>query len=208
MRHRLEILAVPLAAAMAAAGALPAFTSPPPPPPPGLLAPLSNGDVVELPPLDPAVPRPDTVLGYPVGSRFTHWEHIAAYLDALAAASPRVKVWEYGRTYEGRPLKLAAVSSPENLAHLDEIRSQRLRLADPETRSGGERERLAKRLPAVVWLAYGVHGDEASSSEAAMVTAYALAAGQGDQARLLDDLVVLIDPLCNQIGRASCRERV
>jgi Zinc carboxypeptidase len=202
-RHRLEILAVPLlAAALAAAGALPAFTSPPPsPPPPGLLAPLSNGDVVELPPLDPAVPRPDAVLGYPVGSRFTHWEHIAAYLDALAAASPRVKVWEYGRTYEGRPLKLAAVSSPENLAHLDEIRSQRLRLADPETLSAGERERLAKRLPAVVWLAYGVHGDEASSSEAAMVTAYALAAAQGDQARLLDDVVVLIDPLCNPDGR-------
>jgi hypothetical protein len=201
-RRRLEILAVPLAAAMAAAGALPAFTSPPSQqPPPGLLAPLSNGDVVELPPLDPSVPRPDAVLGYPVGSRFTHWEHIAAYLDALAAASPRVKVWEYGRTYEGRPLKLAAVSSPENLAHLDEIRSQRLRLADPETLSRGERERLARRLPAVVWLAYGVHGDEASSSEAAMVTAYALAAAQGDQARLLDDVVVLIDPLCNPDGR-------
>src|ERR1700724_209522 len=198
-RHRLEILAAPLAAALAAAGALPAFTSPPPAP--GLLAPLSNGDLVELPPLGPAARRPDAVLGYPVGSRFTHWEHIAAYLDALAAASPRVKVWEYGRTYEGRPLKLAPVSSPETLAHLEEIRPPRLPLADPETLSRGERERLASRLPAVVWLAYGVHGDEASSSEAAMVTAYALAAAQGDWARLLDDVVVLIDPLCNPDGR-------
>ena len=202
MSHRIELLAVTLVMVLAA-GAVPAHAAGAgaAPPAPGLLAPLSNGDIVDLPPLDPGVPRPDAVLGYPVGSRFTHWERIAAYLDALAAASPRVKVWEYGRTYEGRPLKLVAVSSPENLAHLDEIRSQRLRLADPEALSRGERERLAKRLPAVVWLAYGVHGDEASSSEAAMVTAYTLAAAQGDWARLLDDVVVLIDPLCNPDGR-------
>ncbi|HEV3458623.1 MAG TPA: M14 family metallopeptidase [Thermoanaerobaculia bacterium] len=171
------------------------------PAPEGLLAPLSSGDVVDLPPLDERVPRPDAVLGYPVGSRFTHWDRIAAYLDALAAASPRVKVWEYGHTYEGRPLKLAAVSSAENLARLDEIRAEHLRLADPAALSEGERERLGKRLPAVVWLAYGVHGDEASSSEAAMVTAYALAAAQGEMAELLDGMIVLIDPLCNPDGR-------
>jgi len=103
MWHRAELLAVPLAAAKAAAPALSSPPTPPSPPSPPrpvqLLAPLSNGDTVELPPLDPSVPRPSAVLGYPLGSRFTHWEHIAAYFDALAAASPRVKVWEYGRTY-------------------------------------------------------------------------------------------------------------
>jgi hypothetical protein len=171
------------------------------PAPAGLLAPLSNREVVELPPLDERVPRPDALLGYAVGSRFTHWDRIAAYFDALAAASPRVKVWEYGRTYEGRPLKLAAITSPENQARLDEIREQRLRLAEPEALSGSERERLAKRLPATVWLAYGVHGDEASSAEAAMVLAYALAAAQGEMAELLESTIVLIDPLCNPDGR-------
>jgi hypothetical protein len=171
------------------------------PPPAGLLAPLSGGEVIELPPLDERVPRPDVVLGYPLGSRFTHWERIVAYLDALATASPRVKVWQYGSTYEGRPLELVAITSPENLARLDEIRAQRLRLGDPEALSRSERERLAKRLPAVVWLAYGVHGDEASSSEAAMAVAYALAAAQGEMADLLADTVVLIDPLCNPDGR-------
>jgi len=200
MEHRINLLAVTLAAAMAAA-ALPAFAAGAPPAPAGLLAPLSNGEIVELPPLDERVPRPDAVLGYPVGSRFTHWERIAAYFDALAAASPRVRIAEYGRTYEGRPLKLAAISSPENLARLDEIRAQHLRLADPGALSAGERERLAKGLPAVVWLAYGVHGDESSSSEAAMVMAYALAAAQGEWAQLLDDTIVLIDPLSNPDGR-------
>jgi hypothetical protein len=171
------------------------------PAPPGLLAPLSNGEMVALPPLDERVPRPDAVLGYPVGSRFTHWERIAGYFDALAAASPRVKVWEYGRTYEGRPLKLAAISTPENLARLDEIRQQRLRLADPEGLSASERERLEKRLPVVVWLAYGVHGDESSSAEAAMLTAYTLAAAQGEMGEQLESTIVLIDPLCNPDGR-------
>jgi hypothetical protein len=188
-----------------ACGAPPAFGAPPAATaaaaPAGLLAPLSGGEAVELPPLDERVPRPDGFLGHAVGSRFTHWDRIAAYFDALAAASPRVKVWRYGSTYEGRPLLLAAVSSPENLARLEEIRSQRLRLADPEALSRAERERLVKRLPAVVWLAYGVHGDEASSSEAAMVVAYTLAAAQGETADLLADTVVLIDPLCNPDGR-------
>ena len=170
-------------------------------PPAGLLAPLSNGEVVEMPPLDERVPRPDAALGYPIGSRFSHWERIAAYFDTLAATSPRVKVWEYGRTYEGRPLKLAAITSPENLARIDEIRAQRLRLAEAEPLAAGERERLAKRLPTVVWLAYGVHGDEAASTEAAMVTAYALAAAQGEMAELLKSTIVLIDPLCNPDGR-------
>jgi hypothetical protein len=171
------------------------------PAPPGLLAPLSNGEAVALPPLDERVPRPDAFLGYPVGSRFTHWERIAGYFDALAAASPRVKVWDYGRTYEGRPLKLAAISTPENLARLDEIRQQRLRLADPERLSAGEREKLAKRLPVVVWLAYGVHGDESSSAEAAMLAAYTLAAAQGEMGEQLESTIVLIDPLCNPDGR-------
>src|SRR4051812_38600606 len=73
---------------------------------PGLLAPLSHGETLDLPPLDERLPRPEAVLGYPLGARFTSWDRIVAYLEALDAASPRVKAWEYGRTYEGRPLKL------------------------------------------------------------------------------------------------------
>jgi hypothetical protein len=167
----------------------------------GVLAPLSGGETIELPPVDERMPRPDAYLGYQLGGRFTHWERIEAYLGALAAASPRVKVWEYGRTYEGRALELVAISSPENLAHLEEIRLARLRLADPASLAAGEREALEKRLPVVVWLAYGVHGNEASSSEAAMVVAYTLAAGLGETADLLRKTIVLIDPLSNPDGR-------
>src|SRR6202035_4496291 len=168
---------------------------------PRLVAPLSAGELPELPPVDPAVPTSESALGYPLGTRFTHWDRIVAYLQSLAAASNRVKMWEYGQTYEGRPLKLVAFASSENLARLDAIREERLRLADPAALSHEERERLVAHLPVVVWLAYGVHGNEASSSEAAMAVAYLLAAGQGDIPGLLKNMIVLVDPLSNPDGR-------
>lgn len=178
-----------------------AETAPPQEAAPSWLAPLSRGETLDLPQLDERLPRPDTFLGYPLGGRFSSWDRITAYLEALDAASPRVKAWEYGRTYEGRPLKLVAVSTPANIERLDEIREDVLRLAEPAGLSAGERERLLRRTPAVIWLAYGVHGNESSSAEAALGTAYVLAASQGDTAQMLDDLVVLIDPLSNPDGR-------
>ncbi len=182
----------------------PPTAAPPVPPPavPGqIIAPLSEGALAALPPVDERVPRPEAVLGYPLGARFTHWTQILAYLQAVAAASDRVKMWEYGKTYEGRPLELVAISSPQNLARLESLRTDRLRLADPGTLSREERDELARKLPAAVWLAYGTHGDEASSAEAAMAVAYLLAAGQGDVPEILKSTIVLIDPLSNPDGR-------
>lgn len=169
--------------------------------PAGLLAPPSHGETVDLPAADEHLPRPDAFLGYPLGSRFTSWDRIVAYFEALDAATPRVKMWEYGKTCEGRPLKLVAVSTPENLERLEEIRRDSLRLAEPAGLAAGERERIVRRTPVVVWLAYGVHGNETSSAEAAMGAAWALAAGTGPAADMLKDVVVLIDPLQNPDGR-------
>ena len=166
-----------------------------------LLAPLSAGDVVELPELEAAVPSPAQVLGYPLGTRFTRYAEIRGYLERLAAGSERVRVWDYGSTYLGRPLTLVAVSSAANLARLEAIREERGRLADPSGLSGEARESLAETAPLVVWLAYGVHGNESSSAEAAMATAYVLAAAGGEWAKRLEDVVVLIDPLSNPDGR-------
>ncbi|MFL6202704.1 MAG: M14 metallopeptidase family protein, partial [Thermoanaerobaculia bacterium] len=168
---------------------------------PGLVAPLSRGETVDLPALDERLPRPEAALGYPLGARFTSWDRIVAYLETLDAASPRVKMWEYGRTYEGRPLKLVAVSTPENLERLEGIRQDVQRLADPAGLSPGDKDRIVRRTPVVVWLAYGVHGNESSSAEAAMGAAYVLAAAQGEMATMLENVVVLIDPLQNPDGR-------
>ena len=178
----------------------------------GLIAPLSRGEVLDLPAVDPRVPRPDAFLGYPLGSRFTPWDRMLEYIDAVAAASPRVRLVEYGRTAEGRPLRLVILASPDNLARLDEIRRDHLRLAEPAGVPESEREKLIQKLPAIVWLAYGVHGNETSSSEAALATIYLLAAGQGEIEEILRNTIVLVDPLVNPDGReryvTAFRQRV
>jgi hypothetical protein len=167
---------------------------------PWLAAP-SHGEALPLPELDPAVPSPASVLGYPLGSRFTHWSEILRYLEALDAASSRVSLWDYGETYEGRPLKLVAVSSPENLEALEDLRQRHLRLAAPAVLPQAERDALIFTQPVFVWLAFGVHGNESSSAEAAMGTAYLLAAARGEWERRRREAVVLIDPLSNPDGR-------
>ncbi len=195
-------LSVSLALGLALAGAAGAQSlGPQPKPQPPLLAPLSQGETVPLPACDESVLSPQAFLGYPLGARFTPWNRIVDYLSALAAASARVKIQRYGETYEGRPLELLAISTPENLARLAEIQADVARLGDLGKLSGGEKDRLLRRTPLVVWLAYGVHGNESSSAEAAMGAAYLLAAAQGESAKLLDDVVVLIDPLVNPDGR-------
>lgn len=172
-----------------------------PPTATGWIAPLSRGEALDFPAVDGKVPRPDAFLGYPLGSRFTSWDRMLEYIDAVAAASPRVKVAEYGRTAEGRPLRLVTLATPENLARLDEIRRDHLRLAEPAGVPENERDRLAQKLPVIVWLAYGVHGNESSSSEAALAAIYLLAAGQGEVEEILRNAIVLIDPLVNPDGR-------
>ena len=163
--------------------------------------PLALVDGVELPPLDPSIPSPESVLGYPLGERFTRADDVRRYLTVLAAASPRVTLSEYGTTYEGRPLTLVAITSARNQARMEEIRRQRQRLTDPGGLAPEARERLAREAPAVVWLGYGIHGNESSSTEAALAVAYVLAAAGGDWEEILEQTVVLIDPLSNPDGR-------
>jgi len=169
-------------------------------PGPGLLAPGSDGAGMEFPDFDPAVSSPAQVLGYPLGSRFTPHPRILAALDALDATSARVAQFEYGSSTEGRPLRLLAISSPGNLARIDEIRRDVARLAGGRLDSAAASQ-LAADLPVLVWLAYGIHGNESSSSEAALAAAYWLAAAKGEWEKRLEKVVVLLDPLSNPDGR-------
>jgi hypothetical protein len=57
-------------------------------------------------------------------------------------------------------------------------------------------------MPAVVYLGYSVHGNEASGTEAAMLLLYHLAAGTGPAiSSVLDSTIVIIDPMLNPDGR-------
>lgn len=146
-------------------------------------------------------PSPGEFLGYEVGSRFTSHERIAAYFEQLDAASPRVKVEPYGESWEGRRLIYAVITSEANHQALTERRRELARLTAAGT-TRAEAEKIAADAPIVVWLGYGVHGDEASSSEAAMLAAWYLATDEGASV-LLDRAIVIIDPLQNPDGHET-----
>lgn len=154
---------------------------------------------------DPGIPTLRAVLGHEPGEAITTPEQIVVYLRALAQAAPdRARLIEYGHTWEGRPLVVLAVSSPARMARLDEVRQGMAKLADPRRLAAGEGDALVRSLPVIVWLMHAVHGNEISSSDAALMEAYHLLAAQGDAqvAQILDNAVVLIDPLENPDGRA------
>ncbi|MCC6362850.1 MAG: peptidase M14 [Bryobacterales bacterium] len=153
---------------------------------------------------DPAIPTFQKVLGYGAGEQVSSPEQLLRYLEALAAAAPnRMKVIDYGKTWEARRLVYAAIGSEANIRRLEEIRRAMHRLSDPRRFPETEARKLIGGLPAVVWLAYGVHGNEISSPDAALLTAYHLLAARNDRMTqdILANVVVLIDPLQNPDGR-------
>ncbi|MCH7639066.1 MAG: peptidase M14 [Bacteroidetes bacterium] len=148
---------------------------------------------------DASIPTPEEVLGYAIGERHTRPHEVVRYFEVVAEASDRVVLAQHGTTYGRRPLIHATVTSSGNHARLEVIRQANLRLSEsPNGVSDGE----ISAMPAIVYLAYSVHGNEASGTEAALLTLYHLAAGQGPAVEhVLDNAVVIIDPMLNPDGR-------
>jgi hypothetical protein len=142
--------------------------------------------------------NPDEFLGYPLGSRFTPHYRVVQYFQYMAENSNRVQLQEYGTTYEHRPLLLSFISSPQNLARLEQIQQNNLRRAGMLS---GSPDDAANPL-AIVWLSYNVHGNESVSTEAAMAVLHALAQPQNDSiSEWLSRTLIIMDPAVNPDGR-------
>ncbi len=143
---------------------------------------------------------PEQFLGYKIGTHYTPHYKIVNYVRSVAQARPdMVKIEKYGETNEGRELLLAYIASPQNLRRLDEIRQNNLQIA------GAAKDKIPATevdVPAIVWLSYNVHGNETSSSEAAMLTLYTLVnPANAKSTEWLKNTVVIIDPCINPDGR-------
>lgn len=170
---------------------------------PALAQPTAPEPLIAGQAYDPAIPSPESVLGYALGERLSRSADVLRYFEALAAAAPdRMLLGRYGETWEGRPLPYAIVASPRNLRRISAIREASLALADPRTTSQAEADALIASQPAIVWLMYSVHGNEISPAEAAMATArHLLASRDPEVAQWLDDVVVILVPTQNPDGR-------
>lgn len=146
---------------------------------------------------DPAIPTLEQTVGHAPGERITSPDEADRYIRALAEAAPdRVRLVQYAVSWEGRPLHYLVITSRENMARIDAIRSDLATIAAGRAGNGSA-------LP-VTWLTYGVHGNEISSTDAALMTAYHLLASPGDARTqaILSSSIVALDPMQNPDGRA------
>ncbi len=153
--------------------------------------------------LDPKIPTPDSIIGHAIGDQAVRYEPMVRYLRAIDEASPVVQLTPYATSHEGRTLFYLTISNEKNLARLGEIKAANAKLADPRKLSGDdEARRIIDSLPGIAWMAYSIHGDELSSTDAAVQLAYQLAAGKDNATRVFrEELVIHVDPLMNPDGR-------
>jgi hypothetical protein len=159
---------------------------------------------------DSSIPTFDQVLGYGVGEKITNYSDMLRYFEALERVAPKqIKLFEYGRTWEGRKLIYAVVGNSEHIENLDVFANKMQKLSDPRITDKTAAQQLITQLPSSVWLGYGVHGNEISSTDAAMMTAYHLLAAPNEPTnkKILKNTLVFIDPLQNPDGRSRFTSR-
>ena len=148
-------------------------------------------------PFNKVIPTPEEFLGYPIGEQHTRHDLIVAYFYKLAEVSDRATIEVYGKTHEQRKLVMLTVSSPKNLSNLESIKNQHLAFVDPNKNPKNYND-----VPVFIQLGYNVHGNEPSSSEAALLTAYTLVASTNSEViNYLNKSIIFIDPTINPDGR-------
>jgi len=146
---------------------------------------------------DPAIPTPEQFLGYEIGDFHTRHDRMVSYMEKLAEVSDKANFQIIGYTNEHRPQIVLTVTTPENYNNLENIQQAHLKLCDPASDVNDVSD-----MPVIILHGYNVHGNEPSSTEAAMLTAYYLVAETSAETQsFLSDAVTFIDPAYNPDGR-------
>ncbi len=143
---------------------------------------------------DPNIPTPKSVIGHEVGEWHITHDKLIQYMYVLDKASDRITIEDRGKTFEGRPLLLLTITSPNNHANIKAINEAHIKATENDF------SRIEDR-PVVVYQGFSIHGNEASGSNAAMLAAYHLAAARGNAIEsLLNKTIILFDPSLNPDG--------
>src|SRR5437868_6632221 len=168
--------------------------------------PYFTSPLVDYLPASKNVPTPDTVLGDIAGAPgiLPYAEDVYKYMRLLEKATPRVKVYSIGATEEGREMIAVAVSSEENLKHLDENRARLAKLADPRSikLDDAEADRLVAQSTPIYYITGTIHSPETGAPTALMELAYRLAVDDSPYIReIRDGVITLITPVVEVDGR-------
>jgi hypothetical protein len=142
-----------------------------------------------------SIPTPKSIIHHEVGEWHVTHDKLINYMYAVAKANPsRIKIERMGLSTEKREQVLLTISSPKNIANLENIRQQHLKIINGEAVD-------ITNMPTVVWIGHSIHGNESSGSNAALLGAYYLAAAQGAYIdSVLDNCIILYDPCFNPDG--------
>jgi hypothetical protein len=142
------------------------------------------------------IPTPKSILNFELGEMHTDHTQVANYMKEVAKASDRIQIETTGYTFENRPLQLLTISSPKNLANIDEILKRHAAITDATANNNDLSD-----LPIVVYLGYSIHGNESSGTGAAIALTYYLAANDSPELmKTLDKTIILLDPSFNPDG--------
>ena len=147
---------------------------------------------------------PDKFLGHKVGEdrKLADYTQIKGYFEKLAQESPKIKLFTIGESVLKKPMIMAAISTPENLAKLDRWKEITHKLRDPRVTPVEEARKLAKEGKAIVLITCSLHATEIAASQMSMELAYDLVTGRTffDAGKILNDVIVLLVPTHNPDG--------
>jgi hypothetical protein len=150
-----------------------------------------------------AIPSPEQYFGFQIGSEgnLATWDKMVPYYKLVASKSNRFRYQEIGKTTLGHPYLLLTISSPKNLANLDNLMRINNRLADPRGLSPTEAQELARKGKPFYYVQAGIHSTEVGNSQATLEWVHRLATEQSEYlANILDNLVILMVPCQNPDG--------
>ena len=151
---------------------------------------------------DDQIDKPNKFLDFNYGDRVASPSQISNAIIAWSKQSNKLKVTEYARSHEGRPLYAIYISSEDNITKLDEIKKDVLMLSDARITKDSKAKKLIESLPAIAWMAYSIHGNETSGADAALGLIYHLIASNDPEIEnMLASMVIIVDPMMNPDGR-------
>lgn len=153
--------------------------------------------------LSAAPVTPESFFGHRMGADYKvlDWDKVVSYFSALEKSSDRVKVHEYGRTAEGRPMIYAVIAAPETLKNLPRYQAIQKKLVDPRLTPSQEAEKLIAEGKTVVLITCTIHATEIASTHTAVEYAYKLAtANDAKTQAVLRNTIILLVPSLNPDG--------
>lgn len=155
------------------------------------------------------LPSPEQFFGFQMGAdrKLAHWDDLVKYYNKLGESSPRMKVVNMGKTTLGNPFLALYISSPENLAKLEDYRKMNARLSDPRGVPQTEIDQIIANGKAVIVQSFGLHSSEVAAAQTAAKFTYDMLTRNDDEmARILDNVITIVIPCFNPDGEIMITE--